>query len=79
MSNLILILLWNVYYTYRTLFLLFSQREELFVLSNDLDKNTLRGESSKSGCDVLEFYYSSTCDAIHRAPTNVLRKKIIHT
>ena len=51
-----------------------SQHEELLVLSNDLDKNTLRGESSKSGCDVLEFHYSSTYDTIHRAPTNVLIK-----
>jgi hypothetical protein len=30
-----------------------------------LDKNTLGGESSKSGCNVLEFYYSSTYDTIH--------------
>ena len=51
-----------------------SQHEELLVLSNDLDKNTLGGESSKSGCDVLDFHYSSTYDVIHRAPTNVLRK-----
>ena len=52
----------------------FSQHGELLVLFNDLDKNTLGGKSSKFGCDVLEFYYSSTYDAIHRAPTNVLRK-----
>ena len=31
------------------------QHEELFVLSNDLDKNTLGGKSSKFVCDVLEF------------------------
>jgi hypothetical protein len=53
-----------------------SQHEELLVLSNDLDKNPLGGESSKSGCDVLEFHYSSTYDAIHRAPTNILRKEL---
>ena len=46
--------------------------EELFVHSNDLDKNTLGGEGSKSGCDVLEVYYSSIYDAIHRAPTKEL-------
>ena len=48
----------------------------MFVLSNDLDKNTLGGENSKFGCDVLELQYFSTHDAIHRAPTNVLRKKL---
>ena len=53
-----------------------SQPEELLVLSNDLNKNTLGGESLKSGCDVLEFHYSSTYDVIHRTPTNVLRKKL---
>lgn len=53
-----------------------SQHEELIVLSNDLDKNTLGGESSKSGCNVLDFHYSSTYDAIHRAPTNVSRKEL---
>jgi hypothetical protein len=47
---------------------------ELLVISNDMDKNTFEGESSKSGCDVLEFHYSSTYDVIHRAPTNILRK-----
>jgi hypothetical protein len=52
------------------------QHEEFLVLSNDLDKNPLGGESSKSGCDVLDFHYSSTYDAIHRAPTNILRKKL---
>jgi hypothetical protein len=51
------------------------QHEELLVISNDLDKNTLGGESSKSGCDVLEFHYLNTYDAIHLAPTNVLRIK----
>ena len=51
-----------------------SQHEELFVLTNDLDKNTLGRESSKFGYDVLEFYYWSTYDVIYRAPTNVLRK-----
>src|SRR6202048_4938418 len=53
-----------------------SQPEELLVFSNDLDKNTLGGENLKSGCDVLEFHYSSTYDAIHRAPTNVFRKEL---
>jgi hypothetical protein len=53
-----------------------SQHEELVVLPNDFDKNTLGGESSKSGCDVLDFHYSSTYDAIHHAPTNVLRKEL---
>jgi hypothetical protein len=53
-----------------------SQHEKLLVLSNNLDNNTLGGESSKSGCDVLEFYYSSIYDAIHRASTNFLRKKL---
>jgi hypothetical protein len=51
-----------------------SLPEELLIFSNDLDKNTLGGDSSKSWCDVLEFYYLSTYDAIHHAPTNVLRK-----
>ena len=51
-----------------------SQHEELFVFSNELDKNTFGGESSKFGCDVLEFHYSSSYDAILCAPTNVLRK-----
>jgi hypothetical protein len=53
-----------------------SQHEELLVISNDLDNNTVGGESSKSGCDVLEFHYSSTYNAIHCAPTNILRKKL---
>jgi hypothetical protein len=53
-----------------------SQHEELLVLLNDLDKNTLGGESSKFGYDVLEFHYSSTYVAIHRTPTNVLRKEL---
>ena len=53
-----------------------SQHEELLILSNDLDKNTLDGENSKSVCDVLEFHYSSTYDAIHRAPTDVLRAEL---
>ena len=43
-----------------------SLHEELLVLSNDLDTNILGGESSKFGCNVLEFYYSSIYDAIHR-------------
>ena len=42
-----------------------------------LDKNTLGGESSKSGCDAFEFHYSSTYNAIHHAPTNVLKQKLI--
>ena len=44
--------------------------------SNDLDTNAFGGKSSKSGCNILEFHYLSTYDAIHRAPTNVLRKKL---
>ena len=51
-----------------------SQHEELLVFSNDLDKNILRGESSKSGCNVLKFHYSSTYDVIHRVPRNILRR-----
>jgi hypothetical protein len=53
-----------------------SQPEEVIVLSNDLDKNILGSESSKSVSDVLEFRYSSTYDAIHRAPTTFERKKL---
>jgi hypothetical protein len=51
-----------------------SQHEELLILINDLENNTFGGESSKFGCDVLEFHYSSTYNAIHCAATNVLRK-----
>ena len=48
----------------------------MLVLSNDWNKNTLGGESSKYGCNLLEFYYSSTYDAIYCAPMNVLRKHL---
>ena len=48
----------------------------MFVLSNNLDKNTYGGEGSKSGCEILDFDYLSTYDAIYRAPTNVLRRKL---
>ena len=54
----------------------FFQHEEVIVLSNDLDKNTGGGESSKSVSDILEFRYSSTYDAIHRAPTIFLRNEL---
>ena len=56
--------------------LIIWQHEELLVLSNDLDKSTFRGKSSKCGCDVLEFHYSSSYDIIHCAPTNVSRKQL---
>ena len=36
-----------------------SDHEEFFVSSNDLDKNTLGCGSSKFGCNILEFHYSS--------------------
>ena len=32
-----------------------SLSEEFLIFLIDLDKNTLGGESSKFGCDVLEF------------------------
>lgn len=41
----------------------------MIVISNNLDMNTIGGESSKYVCDVLEFHYLSTYDGIERAWT----------
>ena len=53
-----------------------SQPDELFVLSNDLDKNTFGGEGSKTGRNVLDFHYWSSYATIHYAPMNVLRREL---